>query len=78
MLRLSSSAVVLPGIMLLVPGAATLRALNAAQTQGIAAGLESGSHVLLLLGAILCGVLVGNAILSTIRASESQLRRSSR
>ncbi len=65
--RVSVAAIVLPGIMVLVPGVATLRALYAAQTQGPAAGFQSATQIVVLIAAILGGVLVGSAILSSFR-----------
>lgn len=65
--RLPAPVVLLPGIMILVPGVATLRALQTAQTQGIAAGLQSIYQVIVLIAAILGGLVVGNAILPSER-----------
>ena len=65
----SIPAIVLPGIMLLVPGYSTLRALYIGQTQGVAAGLQAGSRILVLIASILGGVLVGTAMLTSIKES---------
>jgi len=75
MLSIPVAAITLPGVMVLVPGVATLRTLYVAQTQGYAAGFQSGFQVIVLIAAILGGLLVGNAILSSIQASRSRLRR---
>jgi len=69
LVRISAAAIILPGIMVLVPGVATLRALYATQTQGIVAGFQSGSLVIALIAAILGGVLVGSAIVSSTEKS---------
>jgi len=65
LVRISTAAIILPGIMVLVPGVATLRALYAAQTQGLAAGFQPLSLAIALIAAILGGVLVGSAIVSS-------------
>ena len=66
-LGLPMSVVLLPGIMILVPGVASLRALYYALSQGAAAGLHAGSEVIVLVGAILGGLLIGGAILPAQR-----------
>jgi len=69
--KLPATIILLPAVMLLVPGVAALRALYAAQTLGIVEGLRSTSDVVVLIGAILGGVLVGDAAWSVRRAAIS-------
>jgi len=73
--RVSVAAIVLPGIMVLVPGVAALRALYAAQTLGPAAGWSEGTQIVILIAAILGGVLVGSALLQPLRAATDKPRR---
>ena len=56
--------IMLPAVMVLVPGVAALRALYAAQTEGIVQGLVESVQVLGLIAAILSGLLLGEVVLS--------------
>jgi len=65
---LPGSIIMLPAVMVLVPGVAALKALYAAQTLGLAEGLRSTYQVVALIAAILGGVLLGDAALSVRQA----------
>ena len=65
LMHISSAAIYLPGIMVLVPGVAALKALYAFENQGMAAGIHSFSGVIVLISAILGGVMVGSSIFSS-------------
>jgi len=69
--RLPAEIILLPAVMLLVPGLAALRALYAAQTQGLVEGFRSTSLVVLQIAAILGGLLLGEAIWSIKRVAVS-------
>jgi len=62
--RLPPAIILLPAVMLLVPGVAALEALYVTQTLGIAEGLQSTSKVIVLIGAILGGLLLSEAVWS--------------
>jgi len=59
---LPAATILLPAVMVLVPGVAALRALYDAQTLGLVEGFQSGSKVIVLIAAILGGVLLGQAV----------------
>lgn len=61
-LKISSATILLPGIMILVPGFAFLKALYLANTEGIGAGISAGFQVIFIIIAIIAGVFVGDAI----------------
>lgn len=60
--RIPSATILLPVIMILVPGYAFLRALYLAEAIGLAEGLYAGFQVIIIIGAIIAGVFVGDAI----------------
>jgi len=62
-LRIPAEAILLPDIMLLVPGSTALRAAYLAATQGYLPGLKAANEALILVGCILAGLLAGNIIL---------------
>jgi len=66
---LPAAIIMLPVVMVLVPGVAALRALYAAQTQGLVQGLRSADQVIALIAAILGGLLVGDAVSAVSRAA---------
>jgi len=59
--KLPSEIIMLPAVMLLVPGVAALRALYDVQHVGLVAGLKSTTDVVLLIVAILGGLQCGEA-----------------
>lgn len=61
---LPAAIILLPAVMVLVPGVATLRALYVGQTLGLVEGIRSMSDAVALIGAILGGVLLGDAVWS--------------
>ncbi len=65
--RLPPEVVLLPAVMLIVPGVATLRAFYMAQTEGLVEGLRSGYNVIVLVAAILGGTLFGAVVWSLRR-----------
>jgi len=68
---LPSSIILLPAVMLLVPGVAALKALYVGQTLGLVEGLRSLSDVIVLIAAILGGLLLGDAVWSIRQAAVS-------
>jgi uncharacterized membrane protein YjjP (DUF1212 family) len=60
--RISSATILLPVIMILVPGYAFLRALYIANEQGAIVGISAGLRVFVIIGAIIAGIFVGDAI----------------
>lgn len=60
--RIPSGTIFLPVIMILVPGYAFLRALYIADAEGLAEGLIAGFQVVVIIGAIISGIFVGDAI----------------
>jgi len=78
--KLPATIILLPAVMLLVPGVAALRALYDGQTLGLVEGLRSTSEVVVLIGAILGGVVIGDAVGSVRQAAISTIvsRRSRR
>jgi len=71
--KLPATIILLPAVMLLVPGVATLRGLYTWQTLGLVEGLRSMSDVVVLIGAILGGVVVGDAVWSVRRSAMSTI-----
>lgn len=59
--RLPEAIILLPAVMLLVPGLAALKAIYVGQTMGLMEGLRSMSEVLVLIAAILGGMVLGEA-----------------
>jgi len=59
---LPAAPILLPAVMVLVPGVAALRALYDAQTLGLVEGLRSAAKVIVLIASILGGVLLGQAV----------------
>ncbi len=59
---LPSAVILLPCVMVLVPGFAALNALHAANAEGVLAGFKAGSDVLVLIVAIIGGTFVGEAL----------------
>ncbi len=64
-----SEIILLPAVMLLVPGIAALKALYIVQTEGVVAGISATYEVIVLIAAILGGLLLGSAILSVGQAA---------
>lgn len=60
--RVPSAIILLPVIMILVPGYAFLRALYLANLHGISVGISAGLQVFIIIGAIIAGIFVGDAI----------------
>ena len=73
--KLPELIILLPAVMVLVPGVAALRALYDGQTLGLVEGLRSASDVLVLIGAILGGVVIGNAVWSVSAIASRRARR---
>jgi len=71
--KLPPTIILLPAVMLLVPGVATLRALYTWQTLGLVEGIRSMADVVVLIGAILGGVVVGDAVWSVRRTAMSTI-----
>ncbi len=71
-LRVVSATVSLPLIMILVPGYGFLSALYTMRVEGISEGLTAVSGVVIIIVAIIAGIFVGEAIVST---DFSKLRR---
>jgi len=71
--KLPATVILLPAAMLLVPGVAALRAIYVGQTLGLVEGLRATSDFVMLIGAILGGVVVGDAIWSVKRVAFSTL-----
>jgi len=69
--KLPATIILLPAVIVLVPGVATLRALYVRQTLGLVEGLRSMSDVVVLIGAILEGVVIGDAVGSVRQAAIS-------
>ena len=69
--KLPPSIILLPAVMLLVPGVAALQALYIGQTAGLVEGLRAMSKVIVLVAAILGGLLVGEAVWSLRTAAIS-------
>ena len=59
--RLPGEIILLPAVMVLVPGFATLRALYNAQNLGLDSGLKSMTEVVVLIAAVLGGLQCGDA-----------------
>jgi uncharacterized membrane protein YjjP (DUF1212 family) len=70
---LPGAIISLPAVMLLVPGVAALQAIYLAQTQGLLAGLQASSGVLLQIAALLGGLLLGEALWSLRSAAISSV-----
>ena len=68
---LPAEIILLPAVMLLVPGVGALGALYDAQTQGILEGFRSTSAVVMQIAAILGGLLLGEVIWSLKRVAVS-------
>lgn len=60
--RMPAAVVLLPCVMLLVPGRAALQALYVADTDGILAGFHAAYDVVILVAAITGGAIVGDAL----------------
>lgn len=60
--RLPAATTLLPVAMIMVPGAAALRAIYAIESQGLIAGLQLAYQVLIIIFSILGGFLVGSLI----------------
>ena len=69
--RLPPAIILLPAVMLLVPGVPALRALYVGQSLGLVDGLRSMSDVFVLIAAILGGVVLGQAVWSIRQAAVS-------
>ncbi|MDO9326373.1 MAG: threonine/serine exporter family protein [Methanoregula sp.] len=65
--KIPLSTVLLPVVLLLVPGFAFIQALYEMNTGGLAAGINSTFQVFGIIGAIICGVFVGDIIGSFCR-----------
>jgi uncharacterized membrane protein YjjP (DUF1212 family) len=63
--RMPTAVVWLPGIMILVPGAAAYLGLETLETSGVASGLAALAGVMVQLGAIVGGIAVAAAIMPT-------------
>jgi uncharacterized membrane protein YjjB (DUF3815 family) len=61
--RMPTAVVWLPGIMILVPGAAAYLGLETLETSGVASGLAALAGVIVQLGAIVGGIAVAAAIM---------------
>jgi uncharacterized membrane protein YjjB (DUF3815 family) len=61
--RMPTAVVWLPGIMILVPGAAAYLGLETLETSGVASGLAALAGVMVQLGAIVGGIAVAAAIM---------------
>ena len=66
---LSATIILLPAVMLLVPGVAALGALYDVQSLGAAAGLKSTVEFFVLVAALLGGLLCGDAVWSINNAA---------
>jgi uncharacterized membrane protein YjjP (DUF1212 family) len=64
---LPATIILLPAIMVLVPGVGALRAFYAVETHGLVAGIRASWDVFVLIGAIMGGVLLGEAVSSVPR-----------
>lgn len=60
--RLPSSVVMLPAVMVLVPGASAYRGLQTLTTDGVASGLSDEWHVLANILAIIAGLYTANTV----------------
>ncbi len=65
--KIPLSTVLLPVVLLLVPGFTFIQALFQMNTGGLAAGINSIFQVFGIIGAIICGVFVGDILGSFIR-----------
>ncbi len=61
--QVPTAVVWLPGIMILVPGAAAYLGLNTLETSGVANGLAAFAGVMVQLGAIVGGIVTASAIM---------------
>lgn len=57
-----TSIVMLPAVVVLVPGVAAYRGLNAVETSGVVSGLSAEWQVLVNIGAIIAGLLVASTL----------------
>ena len=69
--RLPPAIILLPAVMLLVPGVAALQVLYTTHSLGAIAGLQSTSHVFVLIASILGGLLCGETVWIINRAAIS-------
>jgi len=66
---LPATIIMLPAVMVLVPGVAALKALYIGQTAGLVEGLRSTFDIVVLIAAILGGTLLGDAFFSLTRVA---------
>ncbi len=69
--RLPSEIILLPAVMLLVPGVAALKVLYEVQNLGLASGLKSTTNFFVLIAAILGGLQCGEAVWTINQAAIS-------
>lgn len=62
-IQILGAAILLPDIMLAVPGAVALRAVSLAERQGFLTGLKAAHEALIIIACILAGLLAGNLVL---------------